>query len=129
MEVKYNEATNNRPEGDRVIDAPAVFTDLEKFYNQLIGEEAWEKNDRNGITLCKTERHTQVLTLLKKGATIPDNIVDGWVSIHVIKGDLRIQYGEEDMVMTEQQLVNFHPGIKHSVEATSIVLLLITAIK
>ena len=129
MEIKYNEATYNRPDGDRMIDAPVVFNDLEIFYDQLISEEAWEKNDRNGITICKTEHHTQVLTLLKEGAAITGNVVDGWVTIHVIKGKLKVYLGNEKQVITEQQMFNFHPGVNHSIEAASIVLVLITVIK
>ena len=43
METKRNEATLNRPEGDRVIDAPYVFMDLDQFILQLKNEESWTK--------------------------------------------------------------------------------------
>jgi hypothetical protein len=50
MEIKRNEATLNRPEGDRVIDAPFVFLDIPEFIHQVKKEKAWKKYDRNGIT-------------------------------------------------------------------------------
>ena len=40
IETKYNEATLNRPEGERIIDAPFVFTDLGKYSQQLRNEDA-----------------------------------------------------------------------------------------
>ena len=58
MENKRNEATLNRPEGDRVLDAPYVFVNIPEFIRQLKSEEAWQKNDRNGITVFKTGRVT-----------------------------------------------------------------------
>ncbi|HMI79658.1 MAG TPA: hypothetical protein VK484_12745, partial [Ferruginibacter sp.] len=69
METKYNEATLNRPLGDRIIDAPFVFIDIKKFGYQLIEEEAWRKNDRNSITVYKTDGLTMVLSCLRNGAT------------------------------------------------------------
>jgi len=40
MENKRNEATLNRPEGDRVLDAPYVFVNIPEFIRQLKSEEA-----------------------------------------------------------------------------------------
>ena len=42
MENKRNEATLNRPEGDRVLDAPYVFINIPEFIRQLKSEEAWQ---------------------------------------------------------------------------------------
>ena len=51
MEIKYNIATPNRPDGSRLLDAPWVYAELETILEQLRSEQAWEKNDRNGITI------------------------------------------------------------------------------
>ena len=56
MEAKRNEATLNRPQGDRVLDASYVFINLPAFIRQMKKEEAWGKNDRNGITVFKTDK-------------------------------------------------------------------------
>ena len=45
MEIKRNQATFNRPQGDRVIDASYVFIDIPAFVDQIKMEKAWEKND------------------------------------------------------------------------------------
>ena len=117
MEIKRNEATLNRPEGDRVLDAPYVFMDIEERIKQLKDEEAWDKNDRNGITIFKTDRLTTVLTCLRKKATIKDNTVDGLFQVQVLNGRIRITTDDGDTEMKEGEMIVFHSGIKHSIEA------------
>jgi len=117
MEMKRNEATLNRPEGDRVIDAPYVFMDLDQFIKQIKNEETWDKNDRNGITVFKTESLTTVLTCLHKDAAIKDNSVDGVFQVQVLGGRIRVTTADGDVDMEEGQMIVFHPGIKHSIEA------------
>ena len=117
MELKRNEATLNRPEGDRVIDAPYVFMDLGQFIKQLKNEETWDKNDRNGITIFKTENLTTVLTCLHKDALIKDNSVDGILQVQVLGGRIRITTADGDIDMEEGKMIVFHPGIRHTIEA------------
>jgi hypothetical protein len=92
MENKRNEATLNRPEGDRVIDAPYVFINTPEFIRQLMDEEAWQKNDRNSITVFKTSNMTMVLVCLHAKAVLKDNLVDGIVTIQVIDWDNKSEY-------------------------------------
>ena len=70
MEIKRNESTRNRPEGDRVLDAPYVFANLPAFIEQVKDEKSWGKGDRNAITVFKTTNMTIVLSALKQGASI-----------------------------------------------------------
>ena len=117
MELKRNDATLNRPEGDRVIDAPYVFMDLGQFIKQIKTEETWNKNDRNGITIFKTENFTTVLTCLHKDASIKDNTVDGIFQVQVLSGRIRVTTNDGDVDMEEGQMIVFHPGIRHTIEA------------
>lgn len=126
METKYNEATLNRPEGDRIIDAPFVFTDLEKYSKQLIEEDAWKKNDRNGITVYKTDHLTMVLTWLHKGATIMDNVLDGLVIIQVLEGKVDFSVENARTDLRERQVITLHSGIMHTLKALEDSLILIT---
>jgi quercetin dioxygenase-like cupin family protein len=119
MELKRNDATLNRPEGDRVIDALYVFVDLPDFIRQLKEEPAWEKNDRNGITVFKTDNLTMVLTILHKKAEIKDNKVDGLVTLQVIEGIIRVSTIDGDIEMKEKQLISLHSNEPHSIEALS----------
>lgn len=54
MVEKSNEATTQRPEGDRIVDAALVKIDLTSFKEQIRNENAWKDSDRNGITVFKT---------------------------------------------------------------------------
>src|ERR1051326_3355153 len=117
MEMKRNEATVNRPEGDRVIDAPYVFMDLARFIKQIKNEETWDKNDRNGITIFKTDNLTTVLTCLHKDALIKDNTVDGIFQVQVLGGKIRVTTADGDTDIEEGEMMVFHPGVQHSIEA------------
>jgi len=117
MEMKRNEATLNRPEGDRVIDASYVVIDMDQFAKQLKSEVAWEKNDRNGITVFKTDNLTAVLTCLHKDALIKDNSVDGIFQVQVLGGKIRISTTDGDIELEGGQLIVFHPGVRHTIEA------------
>jgi len=128
MEIKRNEATINRPDGDRVIDAPFVFVDIPAFIEQLKKEEAWEKNGRNGITVFKSTGITQVITVLKSGEVIKENEVEGFVSIQLIKGEASLITTEGDIPLTESQMVTLHPHVVHSFKTHSDVVILITTL-
>lgn len=126
MENKRNEATINRPEGDRVIDAPYVFADLDEYTRQLKEEEAWEKNDRNSITLFKSSTSTIVLTCLHENAKIEHNPVDGLLTIQLLDGKLSVSAPDGDIEMRPRQVVFFHPGVNQSILATDDAVLLLT---
>ena len=117
MELKRNEATNNRPEGDRVLDASYVFVDLPDFLRQLKDEKTWDKNDRNGITVYKTDNLTIVLTVMHAGASIPDNRVDGLFTLQVIEGTVRVNTVDGDVELKDHQMISFHSNEPHSITA------------
>ena len=117
MEMKRNEATLNRPDGDRVIDAPFVFMNLDQFIKQIKNEDTWDKNDRNGITIFKTDNLTTVLTCLHKDAVIKDNSVDGIFQVQVLAGKIRVTTADGDTEMEEGEMIVFHPRVGHSIEA------------
>ena len=128
MEIKRNEATINRPEGDRVIDASYVFTDIPAFVEQLQNEKAWDKNDRNGITVFKSGNITVVISLLKANASIIENEVDGFITIQVIKGKANFTTPDGDILLMENQLVTLHPHVSHSLKAFDDTILLLTTV-
>jgi hypothetical protein len=126
MESKRNEATQNRPEGDRVLDAPYVFINVPEHIKQLKKEDAWQKNDRNGITVFKTDRLTIVLTCLHAKAVLKDNLVDGIFTIQVIDGVVRVTSPDGDVDMLANQVITFHQLVDHSIEALTDAVVLLT---
>ena len=126
MENKRNEATLNRPEGDRVIDAPYVFINIPDYIRQLKSEEAWQKSDRNGITVFKTGRVTMVLTCLHAKAELKDVLVDGIFTIHVLEGIVRVTSPDGEVDMQANQVMAFHQLVDHSIVAQMDSVLLLT---
>ena len=130
MEIKRNEATNNRPAGDRVIDAPYVFSELPSVIAQLRDEKAWTRNDRNGITIFKSDNISIVLSALKAGALISENEVEGYLTIQLLQGSAVFSTDDGDTVLSENHLVTLHPHVVHSFKAdTDCVVLLTTYLK
>lgn len=126
---KYNEATPARPEGDRVLNAPVVFVDLEDYYRQLKQEDAWQKNDRNGITTFKDDQVTIVVTCLHEGAEVIDNVVDALVTIQVLEGALEVEHEGRNTDLADNNILIFHRGIKHTIRAKTEASVIITTIK
>lgn len=127
MQTKFNEATINRPEGDRILDAPFVFMDLAKFSQQLKQEETWQRSDRNSITIYKTKEFSMVLCCLREEALIMDNLVGGHVTIQVIEGSIDFTVEGSTTELTQRQVVTVHPFIMHTIRAvTNSLVLMVT---
>ena len=126
MEERYNESTLNRPEGTRVIDAPSVKTDIYEYIQQLRNEPAWQKNDRNGITLYKTDGMRIVLVIMHPGAEMRPQTVDGIISFHVLEGTLQIATEAQTSEVEAGQIFTLHTNIKHSVRAAEETTFLLT---
>jgi len=126
MELKRNEATRNRPEGDRVLDALYVFADIPAYIDQLKDEKAWEKNDRNGITVYKTDVVTVTLSVMHAGKEIVGNTIDGYFNIQVLKGEAKVSTPDGDVDLSEMQMICFHPDIPHTVKAITDCVFLLT---
>lgn len=125
MQAKYNEATLNRPKGDRVIDAPFVQIDVEKYSRQLKKEPAWEKSDRNSITVFKTVGFTMIITRLHRDATM-NNSVEGLLTIQVMEGSIECMVGTKSTTVAKNQLITLHPEVVHTIRALEDSLLLLT---
>lgn len=117
MEYKRMDGTKQRPLGDRVIDAPFVFMDVDTYARMLKEEEAWEKYDRNGITLFKSDHLSMVLVCLREKAVITNEAVAGYITIELRKGRVRVKTVDGDIDLEANQVMAFHPFIDHYIEA------------
>jgi quercetin dioxygenase-like cupin family protein len=125
--MKSNEATHNRPQGDRVLDAPYVMAYLDERIDQLKREDAWKKGDRNGITLVKNEKMTIVLTCLRKDAKIRDSQLDGILTIEVLEGKITLTTEADRLEIKERGLITLRANISHSILALKKTTLLLTS--
>lgn len=128
MNEKFNEATINRPEGDRPLNAPYIVIDLVTYKEQITEEKAWKKNDRNAITVFKTTGISIVLVALHKEASMNPHSIEGVTSIHVLKGHLQINRSGEKIEVKKDQIITLRPNIDHTITAKkkSVFLLTVT---
>ena len=131
MQEKYNDPTDSRPNGSHLIDASLIGIDIREYINQLKEEDAWLKNDRNAITLFKTENMRIVLAAFHKNAAMPGNTTNGTISIQVLEGNIKINSGLGQVELHEKQMGTLHGDIPYSVIAIeeSVFLLTIATIK
>ena len=129
METKYNESTEQRPEGGRIMDAPLVSIDVPGFIREIKNEDAWKKNDRNAITIYKTDGMRMVLIALHADAVMAKHTANGVISVQVLEGEIIFSAANQSVVLKKGQMVALHKGEPHSVAATkeSVFLLTIAA--
>ena len=127
MKEKFNESTNNRPEGERLIDAPFVVSDLSAHIKQITEEDSFFINDRNAITLFKSEGISVVLVALRSGAEMSAPEPSGNIAIlQVLSGSFDIEIKNTTSSVGKQQIVSFHGSIPYHILATEEVIFLLT---
>ncbi len=126
MEIKHNESTELRPEGERVMDAPLVSIDIPQFIKQLKSEPAWEKNDRNAMTVYKTNGMRIVLIALHENAIMKRHTADGIISVQVLDGEINFTTDDQTVVLKKGKMIALHKGLPHSVVATKESVFLLT---
>ena len=128
MDTKYNESTPNRPKGERVLDAPFVVMDIPGFTGQLRQEKAWEENDRNGITVFKSDSLTIVISMLKPGAQVKESPETDLLVVCLLNGEAKFNtHDNEEVTLNEMQSVVFHRGILKYIEAISEATIMLSA--
>ena len=126
MDVKATNATRNRPDGERVLDAPYLFADLQEYIRLLKYESFPENNDRKGITIFKSDEITIVLSVFLAGAIMDNVNVNGYMTLQVIEGQAKIITREGDKELGPNGMVIFHPGVEHSIQGIDDSIIMIT---
>jgi len=117
FEIKYNEATPLRPEGDRLIDAKMILMDLKDFQKKIKNEKAWKEGDRNAITLFKSDGMRVVLIALHKGSEMKPHTAPGIISVQVLEGKIDFHTDQQSATLASGQMLTLHAGIEHRVVA------------
>jgi len=126
MEAKHNESTELRPEGGRLMDATLVSMNLRDFVLQIKSESAWEKNDRNAITIYKTDGMRIVLIALHEDALMAKHTADGVISVQVLEGEIIFNTDHQSVVLKKGEMIALHKGEPHSVAAAKESVFLLT---
>jgi quercetin dioxygenase-like cupin family protein len=128
MEEKFNEATQLRPGGDRLLDAALVTIDLPGFIKQIKQEPSWKDQDRNAITLYKTGGMRIVLIALHAGAEMKTHTADGIISVQVLDGKMKFNTESRSVILDRGEMLTLHKGIPHSVAAVEETVFLLTLV-
>ena len=131
MEYKSNEATALRPQGERILNAPLVEMDLNKFIQQIKNETTWKSSSHNSITIFKSEELRIVLIGLHENATLKPHSSHANISVQVLEGDIRFITDSEAVLLSKGQMIALQSSITHSVEAQaeSFILLTVASLK
>ncbi len=117
MDIKSNDSTDLRPEGERVIDAPLVMMNLPEFIKQIKSEDTWKNSDRNAITIYKTNGLRIVLLALHEGAELKKHKAEGNISVQVLEGEIKFNTDDESVQLIKGNMIALHKGLPHSVQA------------
>ena len=126
MKEKYNEATPQRPEGERLLDSELVTIDLPLFIKQIKEEITWNESDRNAITVYKTDGMRIVLVALHVGAEMKTHTAAGIISVQVIDGKMKFNADSRSFELITGQMLALHKGIQHGVFAIEETIFLLT---
>ncbi|MDQ6755702.1 MAG: hypothetical protein M3004_02090 [Bacteroidota bacterium] len=129
MEEKHNESTINRPEGERPVDAPFVIVNIPEFIKKIKKEKAWDKNDRNAITVFKSDRMRIVLVAMRKKAEMTTERPENIFSVQMIEGKVKLHTDVKTIEVREEDLFILHANIPYKIEAVKKCIFLLTVVE
>ena len=129
MEERHNEATTNRPEGERPIDAPVVLVNIPDFIKKIKKEKAWDKNDRNAITVFKSDKLRIILVAMHKKAEMTTERPENIFSVQVISGKVKLDTAGKSFDVSEEELLVLHPNITYKIVALRKSVFLMTVVE
>lgn len=129
MEIKHNDSTKNRPEGERKIDSPALLIDLSEHIEQIKNENAWKDSDRNAITLFKSDKLRIVLIALHRKAEMKTEKPENILSIQVLKGKINVIADNIINEAGKDQLMALHAKVPYVIKALKKSIFLLTLVE
>lgn len=115
--VKRIEATPQRTDGDRLIDAPLLEMDLNKLIEKMKIESNWNKNGHNSITILKSANMRIVLLGLRANSEMKEHKAGGVISVQVLEGKINFITAEQNAVIEKGQMISLQENILHKVQA------------
>ena len=107
--------THRRPDAGEMA-APLLEFDLAGELEQLRREPEWSSG-QNAKTLVKHDDLRVVLIALRAGARIPDHRTDGRISIHTVRGLVRVRAQDQVRDLPVGTLLALDQALAHDVEA------------
>lgn len=123
---KSNDATALRPDGNRVLNAPLLEMDLNRFIDQIKKEITWADSDRNSITIFKSETMRIVLIGMHENAELKAHKANGVISVQVLEGKINFTTEDQSSVLEKGQMLALQENIIHSTKALTESFILLT---
>lgn len=123
---KSNDATSQRPEGGRTLNASLVKMDLDEVIGQIKSETTWMESDRNSVTLFKSETMRIVLIGMHENAELKPHKANGVICVQVIEGKIEFTAEEHITYLEQRQMIALQENIMHSVKALTDTFFLLT---
>ena len=118
------------PGSERPLHGPLQRFDLGAEVGRLMEEGAWQRGQRNSITLRKGEGMSVVLLVMKAGDSLEEHAAPGPLSLSVREGRIRFMVAEEVEEKVAEAgsdtLLSCDAGVRHTVEALSDAVCLLT---
>jgi quercetin dioxygenase-like cupin family protein len=114
------------PGSERPLHGPLQRFDLGTEVGRLMEEGAWQRGQRNSITLRKGEGMNVVLLVMKAGDRLEEHAAPGPFSLSVREGRIRFVAAEEVAEAGFDTLLTCDAGVRHTVEALSDAVFLLT---
>ena len=118
------------PASERPLHGPLQRFDLGAEVGRLMEEGAWQRGQRNSITLRKGEGMNVVLLVTKAGDRLEEHAAPGPCSLSVREGRIRFMVAEEVAERVAEAgsdtLLTCDAGVRHTVEALSDAVCLLT---
>ena len=114
------------PGSERPLHGPLQRFDLGTVAGRLKEEGAWQRGQRNSITLRKGGGMNVVLLVMKAGDRLEEHAAPGPLSLSVREGRIRFVAGEEVVEAESDTLLTCDAGVRHTVEALSDAVCLLT---
>ncbi|HSU19720.1 MAG TPA: cupin domain-containing protein [Acidobacteriaceae bacterium] len=102
------------PDGN-MVDKLAQF-DLNSEMNEAESKKPWQSG-HSAKTLYKKHDFRVVLLSMERGAHLKEHHADGTISVHVLKGRIRMNVGGKPHELPANSLFTLAASIRHDVEA------------
>lgn len=100
--------------------------DLNLEASRLLQEPGGARNGHRQITLFRRAGISLVLFVFEEGGYLADHQADGYVTVQVISGEIRMTTDRGEHAMREGAVLLLEPGIRHDVQAVTASHMLLT---
>lgn len=106
-----------QPLGERILDAPLHKISINSFLNQIKKDKSWKDNDRNALTILKTNSMRIVLYAIRKGAEMVKQKKDGKITVQVLEGKMLFTSLGQSVKLGKSQMLVLDESADYSLQA------------